>query len=1224
MPSQKLPFHVAIVGGGIGGLCAALSIHHHCPKDGSVVIDVYEQAPEYKEIGAGLGIGVNAAKLLHRIGVGEDLNKISGHRNGIWISFRRYDTGSEIVTVPVDDQQEIRQSPVHRAEFLTLLFDHVKKRNAATLHVNKKCIELKDQGNFVELCFADGSTTTADLVVGCDGIHSNIRSQFRSDNPKYSGRMCYRGLVPIKDLESWWPFPSYSISWLGPDKHFLAFPISRNTILNIVAFVYSDDDRTKESWTATGHRSEVQKEFESFDATVRKTISFMNEHPSKWILNDRDLLDQWVYGNGKIVLMGDAAHAMLPHQGAGAGQAIEDGYILGRAISDYLSTSSESDTQSLEKWMQLYQDVRLPRAQKAQETARQAGQVYEMQTPEMKGKSYEDCLPLVRDSLKDRMQWIWAGDIEAEYEAKRQRLMDQEAGANCRDSSGSKIDSVTERAVLARKPRCWGGQVGACWRPVRREKEDEAWSRHALVFHGPIQFFTGQLCQSAHRVPFAPRTTSTVTGIEEKPRQTSSASDHKEGPRKRRRATVACRSCRQRKTKCDHIVPAQASDEMLRGMTKSAQVYIRSLERRVRNFEDVQRDANKYHQNQQQPQPAAQTISPVPSTSQYEATRMTPIQRPTRPSTWSSAHNQQLRPNVLPTTPDIFLSGKAGESFTQLILNAMNHPSVKLDSQSFSSPRDSSVDLRSSENLFSPPVNTREYLQVYFDFHHELTPIFHVPSIMAEFEQILSTRICSGNSHHVYILAILNMICALAAAHSRQRHGDSDTMSRKYYNTAMQLMQPNILSDWKIEKVQALLLGARYLQSSSYSDECWTVLGLAIRFAYDLELHRPPDPEQFDCIEQEVRKRVWYACFGLDKLFSMMYGRPAATSTATFSTPLPEDLDDDCIRPHRLLFPSVQTTSSMSFFLQVSKLYRILESTTLLGDQPTLADLVRLDEEFESWHAEIPNRLRIRDADLRGDERALILALRANMVCILIHRQSLVSGLSALSSIPSSTAVPAAKGWEGGRLRTSILQRSRQICVSTAEETVRLVAERHERTKNAMGPSWFNLYYLFTSILIIVSHVVDPDFQDDRTALMHLDQAVNMIRQMSVNHLCAQRAYAFLQQLLGLLDQTMPEDRRRSLDRCSTPPPAMTGSNRGTAEATMYSNCPTMGADEAMEDGAVDLWSLWDTTQDLTMDLGSQLELHSSLGSSTWSWGVDNPGAESLMQTPPALGGIPG
>ncbi|QYS95352.1 Fungal_trans domain-containing protein [Trichoderma simmonsii] len=714
--------------------------------------------------------------------------------------------------------------------------------------------------------------------------------------------------------------------------------------------------------------------------------------------------------------------------------------------------------------------------------------------------------------------------------------------------------------------------------------------------------------------------------------QVDAVSDRKDGPRKRRRATVACRSCRQRKTKCDHIVPAQASDEMLRGMTKSAQVYIRSLERRVRNFEDIQRDAKKYHhsqQLQQQPAPTVQTISPVPSTSQYEATKMPPIQRPVRPAGWSSSHSQQQQQqqpqhqNILPTTPDIFLSGKAGESFTQLILNAMNNPSVKLDAQSFSSPRDGSVDVRGSDNLFSPPANVRELLQIYFDFHHELTPIFHVPSIMAQFEQVLSNRVSSGNSDHVYILAILNMICALAEAHSRQNHGDSDITSRKYYNTAMQLMQPNLLSDWKIEKVQALLLGARYLQSSSYSDECWTVLGLAIRIAYDLELHRPPDPDQFDCIDQEVRKRVWYACFGLDKLLSMIYGRPAATSTATFTTPPPEDLDDDCIRPNRLLFPSVHTTSSMSFFLQVSKLYRLLEAITMLGDQPALADLVRLDEEIETWQAEVPVRLRIREASLRGDEAALILALRANMVCILIHRQSLVSGLSALSSV-SSSSVPSTKGWEGGRLRTSMLQRSRQICVSTAEETIRLVAERHEQTKSAMGPSWFNLYYLFTSILIIVSHVVDPDFQDDRSALMHLDQAVNMIRQMSVNHLCAQRAYAFLQQLLGVLDRTMPEDRRRSLERYSTPPTVMTGSNRGAAETTIYSNCTTMTADEAMEDGGVDLWSLWDTTQDLTMDLGSQLELHSSLGSATWSWGVENPGAESLMQSPTALSGIPG
>lgn len=96
--------------------------------------------------------------------------------------------------------------------------------------------------------------------------------------------------------------------------------------------------------------------------------------------------------------------------------------------------------------MQLYQDVRLPRAQKAQATARQAGEVYEMQTPEMKGKAYEECLPLVRDSLKDRMQWIWTGDIEAEYAAKKQLLEDEDTSETYRDTK--MINSLTERAVL--------------------------------------------------------------------------------------------------------------------------------------------------------------------------------------------------------------------------------------------------------------------------------------------------------------------------------------------------------------------------------------------------------------------------------------------------------------------------------------------------------------------------------------------------------------------------------------------------------------------------------------------------------------------------------------------------------------------------------------------------------------------------------------------------------
>lgn len=134
------PFRIAIVGGGIGGLFCALSVHHHCSNVGAnIKIDVYEQASQYKEIGAGIGLGINAVRLAHRLGIGDRLNGIAGHRTGVWISFRRYDNSEEVVTIPVDDKQKVRQSPTARSDLLDLLREAVEERSAATLHVKKAC-----------------------------------------------------------------------------------------------------------------------------------------------------------------------------------------------------------------------------------------------------------------------------------------------------------------------------------------------------------------------------------------------------------------------------------------------------------------------------------------------------------------------------------------------------------------------------------------------------------------------------------------------------------------------------------------------------------------------------------------------------------------------------------------------------------------------------------------------------------------------------------------------------------------------------------------------------------------------------------------------------------------------------------------------------------------------------------------------------------------------------
>lgn len=135
--TQK-PFRVAIVGGGIGGLFATLCIHHHC-KDYPIEIDVYEQASEFKEIGAGVGMGINAARLIHKIGIGEQLNNVAGKRDGVWITFRRFDNGEDIVTIPVDDTKTIRQAPVARSDLLDLYRHTIEERKAATLHTKKQC-----------------------------------------------------------------------------------------------------------------------------------------------------------------------------------------------------------------------------------------------------------------------------------------------------------------------------------------------------------------------------------------------------------------------------------------------------------------------------------------------------------------------------------------------------------------------------------------------------------------------------------------------------------------------------------------------------------------------------------------------------------------------------------------------------------------------------------------------------------------------------------------------------------------------------------------------------------------------------------------------------------------------------------------------------------------------------------------------------------------------------
>jgi salicylate hydroxylase len=280
--------------------------------------------------------------------------------------------------------------------------------------------------------FEDGTSAEADLVIACDGIHSAVRQQFIQDKAVYSGKFIYRGTVAITDLPSPWPFPSYSTMWIGSGKHVVVYAISANQRLNFVGCVSKSEDKIRdfrESWSLTCDRKELQQEFSDCDELVQKIIKLLPERPSKWLINDRDPLAKWTFMGGKVALLGDAAHAMVPHQSAGGGQAIEDAYIISKALAEYLDekTTNRARAPGLEKWMNLYQTIRLPRSQRVQETSREAGLLFQLQVPEMQGKSYDESLPILVEGVNGRFKWIWSEDIDVAYDRARTEMLENEA-----------------------------------------------------------------------------------------------------------------------------------------------------------------------------------------------------------------------------------------------------------------------------------------------------------------------------------------------------------------------------------------------------------------------------------------------------------------------------------------------------------------------------------------------------------------------------------------------------------------------------------------------------------------------------------------------------------------------------------------------------------------------------------------------------------------------------
>ena len=340
---------VAVVGGGLGGLTAALAL-----LQAGIDVHVYEQAGTLREIGAGVQISPNASRVLHRLGLAYALAQ-TGVKPLAWHQ-RRWDDGATLLRTPLADAMEATfgfpHYQMHRADLLNALFGALPKDR---LHIGKRFVAVQDRGDCVEAEFSDGQRVSADALIGADGVHSAVRHAVHGPaDAHFTGCVAYRGLAPAERLAHL-KLEVTSQVWMGPGKHFVHYFVRQGRFVNFVA-VTEQDRWTAESWIDRGDIADALADFAGWHPQVRAVLGAVDE-TFKWALFDRQPMARWSVG--RISLLGDACHPMLPFMAQGAAQAIEDGATLAACLAE---CTGAQVPQALAR----YQSLRLPRASRLQ------------------------------------------------------------------------------------------------------------------------------------------------------------------------------------------------------------------------------------------------------------------------------------------------------------------------------------------------------------------------------------------------------------------------------------------------------------------------------------------------------------------------------------------------------------------------------------------------------------------------------------------------------------------------------------------------------------------------------------------------------------------------------------------------------------------------------------------------------------------------------------------
>ena len=407
-------FEVAIIGGGLASLSLAIGLIER-----GIRVQIYEGANEWTPAGAGLVFARNSQDAMKKISpnIWEAFSKRASNqgwksKRTTYMDYRNGMTDGDLVTSVIC--AETGQKSIHRTLFAQ---DLVELLPPGTFHMAKRLvdIETKKNGSYT-LTFADGSSVGATVVVGGDGIKSKCRQLLLGKDspealPKFAGEFAYRGMVPMEKAVSVLgdEFARNSMVNMAPGRLTTTYPVEKGTLLNLVA-AQSLDKWEHDEWIVPTTKEAVLKDFEGCGPVMQKVISMMDK-PAMWALFDHPECS--TYYKGRFALIGDAAHASTPHQGAGCGQAFEDALVMCNLLADDWVYMPEHCRQAFAA----YDAIRRPRTLKVVNTSRENGEVCMMRGHET-GEDFDK----IKESLDTRFHWIWYEDLDKQVETAKTKL----------------------------------------------------------------------------------------------------------------------------------------------------------------------------------------------------------------------------------------------------------------------------------------------------------------------------------------------------------------------------------------------------------------------------------------------------------------------------------------------------------------------------------------------------------------------------------------------------------------------------------------------------------------------------------------------------------------------------------------------------------------------------------------------------------------------------------